>query len=397
MKVSKLSRYSYQKLLTIILLIAGFAEAVYLRKYFIIRESPDYIAYVERWYDYILKAGFIDAFRDYFADYPPLYLHLIALLTLITSESLYAIKILSYAFEILAAFFIYKIVYHHSNNKIYSLKAGLLFLLIPTVILNSAWWGQCDVIYSSMIIASIYYLMLDKPFISFLFLGIAFSFKLQAIFIFPLFLLVTISNPKYFKYVLIVPAIYLLTILPSYLAGRSFSELLFIYLDQAKPHDPLVLKAPAVYNLFPNAENDRVIWSRIGTIFTGVINLVLCLVVILRNKKRDLKISADQIIYLSLIFSLITPFFLPHMHERYFFLADALALIFAFYFRKFWFVPVILIINSTLTYLNYLNGFSVINLMHLTWLTLGVIVLLVVDFFKRSNVRERKNELIFKC
>ncbi len=382
MKLNRFSGYNYQKLLTCFLLVAGFLEAMYLRKYFIIRESPDYIHYVSRWYDYISDAGFINAFADSFSDYPPLYLHLIGVMTLLASNSLYAIKILSFIFEIVAFYFICKIVLRKANETTYSLKAGLIFLLTPTVILNSAWWGQCDVIYTSMIIASISYLSMEKPLPSFIFLGLAFSFKLQAIFIFPLFILFTISNPKYWKYVLIVPAVYILTILPSFLAGRSFNELLFIYFNQAKPFDPLVLNAPTIYNLIPNAESNSAFWNSMGIILTALVNLSLCVAVVFINKKRNLKINAEQIIHLTLIFSLITPFFLPHMHERYFYLADVLSLIFAFYFKRFWFIPLILIINSTITYLNYLNGTLAINLVHLTWLTTGIIVLLIVDFFK---------------
>jgi len=52
----------------------------------------------------------------------------------------------------------------YNNEKIGYLSFGIL-LLIPTVILNGSVWGQCDIIYTAFVIASIYYILREKPII----------------------------------------------------------------------------------------------------------------------------------------------------------------------------------------------------------------------------------------
>ncbi len=54
--------------------------------------------------------------------------------------------------------------------------------------------------------------------------------------------------------------------------------------------------------------------------------------------------------------ALATPFFMPGMHERYFFLADLLSLVLAFYLPKLWYVPVLVQTSSFLSYLPFMYG-----------------------------------------
>ena len=48
-------------------------------------------------------------------------------------------------------------------NKIYSILTYGLILVIPPVLVNSSMWGQCDSIYTTFILISLYYL-LDKKY-----------------------------------------------------------------------------------------------------------------------------------------------------------------------------------------------------------------------------------------
>jgi hypothetical protein len=76
--------------------------------------------------------------------------------------------------------------------------------------------------------------------------------------------------------------------------------------------------------------------------------------------------------------SVIIPFFAPMMHERYFLLANVMGIIFAFYYPRFFFIPVILMLSSCFSYFPYLFGKdSPIALPYLSLVTLGVIALLI--------------------
>jgi Gpi18-like mannosyltransferase len=57
-----------------------------------------------------------------------------------------------------------------------------------------------------------------------------------------------------------------------------------------------------------------------------------------------------------MFFALLSPFLLPRMHERYFYSADVLSILYAFYFPRRWFVPLLVIGSSFLSYLPFLFG-----------------------------------------
>ena len=73
--------------------------------------------------------------------------------------------------------------------------------------------------------------------------------------------------------------------------------------------------------------------------------------------KRE--ITPERMVLLALISVSLTPFVLPRMHDRYFYPADALSLIVAFYNPKLWFVPILFQLNSGLAYTVYLLGTSI--------------------------------------
>jgi amino acid transporter len=76
------------------------------------------------------------------------------------------------------------------------------------------------------------------------------------------------------------------------------------------------------------------------------------LAVAFRNRDR---LNDKAILALSLLFAIVIPFFLPHMHERYFYGADILSLILAFAVP--WTFPAALLVQfaSLLGYHAYLK------------------------------------------
>ena len=75
-------------------------------------------------------------------------------------EPLFLIKFVSIIFDYVCAIYSLKIVYKLTNkNILLSLIAYASVLFLPTVMLNGAMWGQCDSIYTSFILISLYYLL----------------------------------------------------------------------------------------------------------------------------------------------------------------------------------------------------------------------------------------------
>ena len=66
--------------------------------------------------------------------------------------------------------------------------------------------------------------------------GVAISIKLQAVFLFPLLGIWAIRRELPLRALLLVPATYLATLVPAWLAGCSWADLLTIYAKQAQQY-----------------------------------------------------------------------------------------------------------------------------------------------------------------
>jgi Gpi18-like mannosyltransferase len=154
-----------------------------------------------------------------FSSYPPLYLSMLSLATWLPLPKLYAIKAISLVFDYVAAFLVFQIVRQRFPHSPYPLVAGTVVLFLPTVFLNSAVWGQCDVIYTSALLATVLAFLKGRTGWALAAFGIACALKPQAIFLAPLlgglFFRELSSWKAAFKWILIPPAVYLLCGLPA--------------------------------------------------------------------------------------------------------------------------------------------------------------------------------------
>lgn len=109
--------------------------------------------------------------------------------------------------------------------------------------------------------------------------------------------------------------------------------------------------------------------SSAAVIFAG--GLVLSSLFYFYRKKFML--TNEVLVSLALFFALFVPFILPHMHERYYFVADILSVAFAFYFPKKFYVSVITVLSST-----YAVCHNLFNTDFFSVQLLGVIMLFVL-------------------
>ena len=58
-------------------------------------------------------------------------------------------------------------------------------LLLPTVVLNGAMWGQADSTYAALCVAGLYHLLCRRPVRAGVYFGLALAFKLQTVFASP--------------------------------------------------------------------------------------------------------------------------------------------------------------------------------------------------------------------
>ena len=357
---------------TLAILGLGSFLAVILRLSLFDFESGDYHRFLSSWYDFIVSYSGFDAFGYDFSNYSPLYLYFLALATYFPLPKLYAIKLVSISFDFLLALFVLLIVRRKYENRIVWISSFFVALFAPTVFFNSALWAQCDATYISMLVASIYFAIQRRPNLSVFFLAVALSFKLQAVFLFPLFIVLLLKRRVSIYSFLIIPAAYMASILPAWLAGRPLFELLMTYPAQARYDRKLTLGAPNLYQWLPN---DPVLFEKPGLILAGLLVCLLCLV----SWRSAVSLDGDVIVRLSLVSVLLVPFTLPYMHERYFFAADVVSIIYAFYTPKRFFVPLIVGTASLFSYFPFLFRETVIDSHYLAFLMGVALIVAAAD------------------
>lgn len=348
-----------EKNLSIIAVIFGTALSLFIRYALKDIESADYVIFLERWYNQILNGGGVDSLKEIVGNYNFLYQMCIAIMTYFPFKSLYAYKILSIVFDYLLAIIVAVLVWSVSDRdrKNKAVMAYLIVICSPIVILNSAAWAQCDAIYVFWAVVAIYALVKEKYLLSFIFLGISFSFKLQSIFILPFFLFTYFVKKKFsILNFIAIPLTMMCANLGGVLFGRSIFDIFFVYFNQANEYKQVALNYPSFWTLFFNSNNTIYYDSQhlVGMIMTVIVLAVLMILCI--GKKIDL--NNKNLIYMAFILTYTCVLFLPQMHERYGYLYEILAIIVLLLNIKTIKLIVPLYIITFSTYGKYLFGLS---------------------------------------
>jgi len=316
--------------------------------------TDDVAYWVIPWYDFVRDHGIRALGRpfpnaggwDASGNYPPPYHYLLYIATWFDGlvPTLYLIKGISVVFDGVAAGFMMAIVRLHTTEARRAWTAGLVLLFAPTVVANGALWGQCDSIFASLTLGSTYYALRGRPIAMAVLLGSALAFKGQAVFLLPFALLLVTRSVIPLWSVALIPATYLVMMLPAAFLGRPIAELLTVYLHQAAFFQRLSMNAPNLYYFLPTA--DVRLWTRIGVGVTVVAALVFALL----PWRRRVIPTLDFLLLGATVSVAAAPFLLPRMHDRYFFTADLMSIALAFYRPRLWFVAVGFQVSSLLAY-----------------------------------------------
>jgi Gpi18-like mannosyltransferase len=339
-------RRAYLMTAAAVLVLGGLA----VRTEFFSYVSGDYRAFVSLWYQFIKDNGHFSALKYNFANYNQPYLYLLAILSYLPVPMMAGIKSISILFDLVLAFFTYRIVALRHPNTWWPLLAGAIVLYLPTVVLNSAAWAQVDSAYSAFGLGGVYFVLRKRPWLACVFFGLAFAFKLQAVFFFPALLLFMLRKRIPWQGLLLIPGVYLLLEVPALLAGANFGDLIKVYVTQSGTYDQLTLNAPNIYQYLGSGTTSSVL-QIVGIMVTGLILLALITPVVVYRSE----LTPARIVLVAAISVTLVPYFLPGMHERYFYPADALSVIAAFYLpKRLWAFPVLEQFASLGAYAPYL-------------------------------------------
>lgn len=335
------------------------------------------------WYAFIVSHGYFAAFEHEFSNHNVPYLYLMALVAAVWPGlgSLYTIKLIPVAFDFVLAFFVGKCVgVRYPQSKMIPVAAGVAALLAPTVVANGAQWGQTDAIYTSCLIACVFFLLRGRPAWAFLAYGFAFAFKLQAVFLLPLFLWLLVKRAVDWRYFLLSPLVWLVTLIPAWLHGRPFLDLATIYARQIGQDRNLVSQAANLYEWMPW---DWYVWRPWFLAFAAGVLLAVTLAI----ARTKAPITRERIVLLAAFSVLLVPYVTPNMHDRYFFPADLLSIVLAFYWPRLWYAPVVVILVSYNNYFQYLHNVEPVPLPWMPAPMSVIVVVLGVFLFGHLNGR----------
>ena len=329
--------------------------AILIRIIFMPFESGDYKMFLSDWCEYLELNGGFKAIVNVEADYNAIYLYFLAFFTYLPVKYLYSIKILSIIFDFVLAIGAYLITYEFlKDNKDVAIYQTLSFgavLLLPTVILNSSFWAQCDSIYAAFIVLSLYLMIKKKYNICFILYAVAFTFKLQSIFMLPVYGILYLKNRdfsiiKFFW----IPLVNFILYIPAILLGKPVLSVFDEYLTQTTNYDyKTVFGYPNIYNFFPI---DAVQLIKPGIIFTMSILAAITIYILCTKGKID----KGDMIELSIAIVFLVTYFLPKMHDRYAFVGEVLAVIYFVIKGKDKLATLIVVVGALGTYCACLIG-----------------------------------------
>ncbi len=364
--------------------------AFLIRFYFLKHVSYDFSDFIERWYQYIKSHGHIKALSTYYGDYNASYLTIMAILSYLPFNPLYTIKGVSIIFDFILALSCGYLVYgltKGKNKKIAGLATYSIILFLPQVIENSAMWAQCDSIYSSFVILSLIFLLKEKYPLSFILLGCAFAFKLQTIFILPLYLILYVSKSKFsILNFLLIPITNIVLCLPAIIfGGMKLSRCFLVFGIQIFEYsNNLVLNYPNIYQLIiNNVESFR----PAGILFT----ITLCFALLIYVIHKKVKWNNEKILTLGLLIITLLTYFLPGMHERYMYVGEILSVVYFLLYKKNLPLVIAINLNAFITYSLFLNNVN-ITVLQIQSIIYGIIIL----YFAKYTIKFLADETITK-
>ena len=307
---------------SLLLLIAAFV----LRALCLDYQTLDYQNFLCHWVAFYREHGGFRAFWYPLGNYNIPYMYFLCLFSYLPIWDLYLIKLLSVFFDVLLAWGSMLLLRTVNKKENVLLACFFTVLLLPTVILNGALWGQCDSIYVALAILAVVCAAEDRPVLSVLLFTLSFGFKLQAVFLLPILAVFWFQRRMKLWHFLLFPVFYVLLVLPAVALGKPFIETLTLYTSQTGSiGDGLNYNSPSIFAFFWRVQDTETA-SALGV--AGAFTWLAALLLFAFFRRR--RLNERAVLTLLLLMAVGIPFFLPHMHDRYFFAADVLSVVFAF-------------------------------------------------------------------
>lgn len=313
------------------------------------------------WQNYLIEHGRWHALRRPIGMYFPAYYELTTLTSYLDGHfgRVMQIKVVSFCFDIFAAGVAYILAgrltrgENRNGPSTAQLVAPFTILAGPTIILNGAVWGQCDIVFTTFLLLSVWAVIADMGALATLFFGFALAFKLQAVFLAPFILAMLLARRIRWQHLLLVPVGWVVALIPPILNGAHVLDYLLQPGSQAGAFPLLAIDVGNPWGLVQMAGVSERVGLPIG------LAIALALVVVLgRWGSRSAFRSAVNTLALAAFSLQAIPYFTPKMGNRYFFPAEVFLCVLSCIDLAFALPAALVILASLLAYGEYFAPFA---------------------------------------
>lgn len=307
------------------------------------------------WQSYIIENGRWHALRQPVGMYFPAYYELTAVTSYLDGRISRAaqIKLLSFCFDMVGAVAAYLLAgrlieatdRHATMRRVI---ASFTILAGPTVILNGALWGQCDIVYTTFIVLSITALISGAGGLAVLLYGFAFAFKLQAVFVGPFFMAVLLTKRIRIWHVLLFPVGWIVSLVPPLLNGATLSSYLGQFGGQTGAFDRLAIDIGNPWAVAQWLGLSERVGLPIGLVIAAAVGLSIA-----AWGRNPAFLGPVNTCALAALSAEAMPYFLPKMGNRYFFPAEVLLCILSCADPAFVLPAALILMGSLLSYGQY--------------------------------------------
>lgn len=316
--------------------------------------SGDYNECLHLWLDEIRAGQGFHSIGTQIGNYTAPYHYLMAAMTYLPGLSnLEVIKITSTIGDFCMASAAAYLCWQLTASKLKAVLAYAIILCLPTVFLNSAAWGQCDAMFTTFILLSAALLLRGSKGLSLLFYGIALAIKIQALFVLPAYVILWLCSRLRLRHFLAAVGGYVLMFIPAMIGHGSLEPLFRAYIMQTKASALAsnIYVGPSLFTGVTADELDMIVGVLLPCFIIG-----LGVIALYCWQRKEAFTPKTEFLLIALM-ACLSPFLLPAMKDRYYYIGEVLCVIYALQWPRRLMAPLALQLASLPCYARYLfNG-----------------------------------------